>query len=98
MGRGVGLPRTAKNVERVSADAVKAVVGTAHDELHAAGQGAELADDQPVPELRPVEEDVVPLKGGGVYRIIVIRVIAHENIRGRDGIFQKAGRVIGVGK
>ena len=63
------------------------MVGAAHDEFHAAGDGTEFPDGQMVPELRPVEEDVVPLKGRGVHGIAVIGVVPHGDVGGGNHIF-----------
>ena len=55
----------AKHLEGVGGDAADAVVGGTHDELDPCGDGAEFTDDEPVPELRVIEQHVVSLKAMG---------------------------------
>ena len=79
-------PCPAEHLEGVGADAAGPVVGRAHDELGPGGDGAELADNEPVPELRIVEQDVVLFKPRRVHRIVVVGVIPDLDVRGRHHI------------
>lgn len=65
------------------------MVGAVHDELDPAGDGAELADDESVAEEGEVVEDVA-LKAGGIFRVVVVAVVAHLDIGSLDGVLDKA--------
>ena len=91
-------PCPAEHLEGVGADAAGPVVGRAHDELGPGGDGAELADNEPVPELRIVEQDVVLFKPRRVHRIVVVGVIPDLDVRGRHHIFDIAGCAVFVWK
>ncbi|MNP49457.1 hypothetical protein D3C76_1436420 [compost metagenome] len=65
------------------------MVGTVHDELDPAGDGAELADDQLVADEGEVVEDVA-LKACGILRVVVVAVVAHLDIGPLDGVLDKA--------
>ena len=58
----------------------------------------EFADDEPVPELRIVEQDVVLFKPRRVHRIVVVGVIPDLDVRGRHHIFDIAGCAVFVWK
>ena len=98
MGRGLLRPHTAKHLEGVGGDAADAVVGGTHDELDPGGDGAEFTDDEPVPELRVIEQHVVSLKAGGVNGVIVIGVVAYGDVGGGDHVLQKTRGLELVGK
>lgn len=87
--RRVLFPSSAENVERICRNARKPVVRASHDELRAARNLAELADDEPVAELGIVEEDVALLEQLGRVRIVVVGVVAHKNVRRGDDVFKE---------
>ena len=74
------------------------MVGAIEQEFRATGDGAELADNEPVPELRIVEQDVVLFKPRRVHRIVVVGVIPDLDVRGRHHIFDIAGCAVFVWK
>jgi hypothetical protein len=86
---GCALPAVAEDKEGVGGEAGALVVGTVHDELDPAGDGAELADDQLVADEGEVIEDVA-LKACRVFRVVVIAVVAHLDIGPLDGVLDKA--------
>ena len=86
MRRRIFLPGPAKDGKRIGADAAHAVVCAAHHEAHAAGNGAELANNKPVAKFRPVEQHVLALKGGRVFRVVVIGIVADLYIRRGNGV------------
>ena len=56
------------------------MVGAVEQELGSAGDGAELADDQPLVVDRVVVEDVVALKIPGIVdKIVIDGVVPHRN-------------------
>ena len=57
--RRVFRPRAAENVERIGRHAAETMIGGTHDKLRPGSDHAELSDDQPVAELRIVEQHVV---------------------------------------
>ena len=65
------------------------MVGAVHDELHPAGDGAELADDQLVADEGEVVEDVA-LEARRILRVVVIGVVTHLDIGPLDGVLDKA--------
>ena len=89
VGRGL-TPCAAKDIEGISARAAYPVVGRTHDKCSPLGYGAELADYEPVAELRVVEEHVVALKACGVGVIVVICVIAYLYVRRGYHVLYKA--------
>ncbi len=97
VGRRLG-PRAAEDVEGVGARTAGAVVGRTHYECRALGEGAELADYQPVAELGVVEQRVVALEARGVGVVIVVSVVAYLYVRGVDYVFHKARSAVFVGE
>ena len=89
VGRGALGPEPAEDMEGIGGDAADAVVGGAHDKLGARGDGTEFADDQFVSKFRVIEQNIAPLKGGGIVRVIIVGVVPHENIGGGDDVFQE---------
>lgn len=65
------------------------MVGAVHDELHPAGDGAELADDELVANEGEVVEDVA-LEARRILRVVVIGVVTHLDIGPLDGVLDKA--------
>jgi hypothetical protein len=86
---GGALPAVAEDEEGVGGEAGALVVGTVHDELDPAGDGAELADDELVADEGEVIEDVA-LKACGILRVVVVAVVAHLDIGPLDGVLDKA--------
>ena len=98
MGRDVFRPRAAKDAERICAHTADAVVGAAHDEPGAAGNGAEFADHETVLKLRAVEKHVVSLKIQGGHGVVIVGVVPHGDIGSRNHIFNKARGFVLIGK
>ena len=88
-GRGGALPAVAEDKEGIGGEAGGLVVGAVHDELHPAGDGAELADDELVADEGEVVEDVA-LEARRILRIVVIGVVTHLDIGSLDGVPDKA--------
>ena len=89
-------PQAAECVERIRGHIADAVVCGSHDKLHTGGKGAELSNNQPAAKFWIVEQGVVPLKASGVGRVVVIGVIADDDIRDVDHIFYKTGSPIAL--
>ena len=83
------LPAVAEDKEGVGGEAGGLVVGAFHDELHPAGDGAELADDELVADEGEVVEDVA-LEARRILRVVVIGVVTHLDIGPLDGVLDKA--------
>ena len=98
MGRGLLRPHAAKHLEGVGGNAADAVVGAAHDEPGAAGNGAEFADDEMVSKFRPVKQDIVSFEGSGIYGVIIVGVFSHGDVGRRDYIFNIARGFVLIGK
>ena len=82
----------------VGGDAVHPVVGPVHHKLNAPGNGAELADDELVPQERIVMGDMV-LKLLRTVDVIVVGVLPYLDIGSGDDVFQKTDlfdRLVGV--
>ena len=79
-GWGVTVGISTHDVERIGGHAVHPVVGTVHDKLHALGNGAELADNQPITN-KIIEVGDVFLKLVGAGHIIVIGVVSDDDTR-----------------
>ena len=97
-GGGYLLPSVAHEVEGVGGDAVHPVVGPVHHKLNAPGNGAELADDELVPQERIVMGDMV-LKLLRTVDVIVVGVLPYLDIGSGDDVFQKTDlfdRLVGV--
>lgn len=86
---GGALPTVAEDEEGVGGGARALVVGTVHDELDPAGDGAELADDELVADEGEVVEDVA-LEACRVLRVVVVGVVTHLDIGPLDGVLDKA--------
>ena len=82
MGRSPLTPDAAKHIEWVGGNAADTVVCGPHDEFGTRSDGAEFPDNQPVPEFRIVEQDIVPLKACWIVGIVIIGVIAPNIIVG----------------
>ena len=96
-GRALG-PGAAHHVEWVRGDAAEPMVRRSHDELGARGDLAELADDEPVAEHGVIEENVVALKFRRIDRIVIVGVVADENIGRLHHILDEARGSVLVGK
>ncbi len=87
-GGGGTLPAVAEDKEGVGGGAGALVVGAVHDELHPAGDGAELADDELVADEGEVVEDVA-LEACRILGVIVVGVVPHLDIGPLDGVLDK---------
>ena len=87
-GRGF-FPAAAHDVERIRRDAFHPVVRAVHHEFDSLCNRAELSDDEPVAEKFVVVRHVL-FKTFGIFRVIVIRVVAHGDVFARDDIFDVA--------
>lgn len=83
------FPAVAEYLEWIGGDAGNFVVGAVHDELDAAGQGAELADDQTVADERKVVEDVA-FEILRILRVIVIGVLPDDDMWIGNRVLDKA--------
>lgn len=83
------FPSMAENLERIGGDAGELVVGTVHDELGAASDGAELADDQLVANEGKVVENIA-LETLRVIGIVVIGVLPNDDVRISYGVLDEA--------
>lgn len=82
------FPAAAHDIEGVGGDRAHAVVGAVHDKFHPLADGAEFADDQLVADKFVVVGDVL-FKPFGAVAVVVIGVIADDDVRPRDGVFDK---------
>ncbi|MNN91256.1 hypothetical protein D3C81_2093420 [compost metagenome] len=64
------------------------MIGPVHDELCAAGDGAEFADNQLIPD-EFIMVGHTAFKRDGLVRIIIVGVISGDDIRTGDGIFDE---------
>ena len=65
------------------------MVRAVHDEFDSLCYRTELSDDEPVAKKFVVVRHV-PFKAFGIFRVIVIRVVAHGDVFARDDIFDVA--------
>jgi len=65
------------------------VIGPVHDESNATCQGAELADDEPVADERIVIKDVLRLEPLGAGGVVVVGVMADDDVRVTDEGLEK---------
>ena len=96
--RRVFRPCPAEHRKGIRRHAAQTVVRRAHDKFHAGGDRAEFADHQPVAEFRVIKKHVVLFKASRILRVIVIRVVAHENVGCSNNIFYEACRAVIVRK
>ena len=87
--RPVQSPMICKDRERIGGKRAHRVVRAGEEELRPAGDGAVLANDQPLLVDRVVIEHVVCLKLRGVaHKIVVERKVANKDARVRDHVFE----------
>ena len=78
------FPAVAEEVEGIGRGAVHAVICAVHDELNAAADGAEFADNELIPQKRIVMGDALfKLVGGAL--VAVIGVLPHFDVGAGDG-------------
>lgn len=82
------FPAVTEDLEWVRGYAGNFVIGAVHDEFDAAGDGAELTNDQPIADEREMIEDIA-LEVLRVFGIVVVRVIANDDIRVLHGVLDE---------
>ena len=74
------------------------MVGRSHDKLRAAFDLAEFAYDQFVPENGIIEQYVVLFKPRGILFVVIISIVADDDIGRFDDVFDKTRRSVFVWK
>ena len=89
-------PVATHNVERIGGHAVHAVISTIHHKFHPFGNGAELADYQPVAN-EVVEVGDMLLELVGTIHIIIVCIVADDDTRVLHYVLDEAEtREIGI--
>lgn len=85
-------------MEGIGGHAANAMVGRPHDKGRPRGNGTKFANDELISKFRIVKEHVVLFKIRRRYRVIILSIVAYENVWRRDYVFEEAGCMICVGK
>src|SRR5690606_37518643 len=91
LGIEADLPAGLEDVERIGRKSGQGVIGAVHDELDAGRKRAEAADHQPVADEIVVVADAALLERRGAFGIVIVAVVADDDVRPRDHGLEEDG-------